>query len=66
MGFYDDKPDLFDTDVKGGFYGKAGTRDTDDTQPRISFRWWEWLIIIVEAGLITYTVLVFARVVPLF
>ncbi|MFT4307893.1 MAG: hypothetical protein ACMXYM_00795 [Candidatus Woesearchaeota archaeon] len=66
MGFYDDKPDLFDTDVKGGFYGKAGASPKDEERPKLSFAWWEYLIIAVEVGLVTYTILVIANVVPLF
>lgn len=30
------------------------------------FVWWEWLIIIVEVVLVTYTVLAFLNIVPLF
>ena len=67
MGFYDDKPDLFDTDVKGGFYGKGGSENPkEQPSPRLSFKWWEWLIIVAEVGLVTYTVLVVLNIVPLF
>jgi hypothetical protein len=67
VGFYDDKPDLFDTDVKGGFYGAAGGSAKEQAErPKLSFRWWEYLIIVVEVGLVTYTVLVVANIVPLF
>lgn len=66
MGFYDDKPDLFDTDVKGGLYGKGGDDPKKDASPKLSFRWWEYLIIVGEVGLVTYTVLVLLRIVPLF
>ena len=66
VGFYDDKPDLFDTDVKGGFYGKAGASPKEEDRPKLSFRWYEWLIILVEVGLVVYTVLVLANIVPLF
>lgn len=70
MGFYDDTPDLFDTQVKQqqGFYGgpAADTPKRSQPKPKLSFKWWEWAIIVVEVGLVTYTVLVLARVVPLF
>ena len=66
VGFYDDKPDLFDTDVKGGFYGKGAPPAENQEQPRLSFKWYEWLIILVEVGLVVYTVLVLANIVPLF
>ena len=68
MGFYDDKPDLFDTDVKGGFYNAPSRKDdpNESAAPSLSFKWWEWLIIAIEVGLVTYTVLVLARIVPLF
>ena len=67
MGFYDDKPDLFDTEVKGGLYGTAKAKGPkDESAPRLSFRWWEILIIVIEVALVTYTVLVLANIAPLF
>lgn len=70
MGFYDDTPDLMDAEVKSeeGFYGAAGPapKPTEEKKPTLSFKWWEWAIIAVEVGLVTYTVLVLLRIAPLF
>ena len=66
VGFYDDKPDLFDTEVKGGFYGGTKGEPSDEGKPALRFRWWEYLIFVVEVGLVVYTVLVLARIVPIF
>ena len=65
MGFYDD-PDMFDTQVKGSYYDSQEQAPGDEEAPKLRFRWWEWLIIAIEIGLVTYTVLVLLRIAPLF
>lgn len=71
MGYYDDVDTKFEAEVKGddSFYGGAGPATpppTEQKRPALSFRWWEWAIIAVEVGLVTYTVLVLLRIAPLF
>lgn len=69
MGFYDDEPDLFDTKVKGGFYGADSggeEKRAGEERPSLSFKWWEWAILAVEVGLVAYTVLVLLGFAKLF
>ncbi len=66
--FYD--TDEFDTE-SSGFY-KDSDEDTpiehEDISKRLvfKFKWWEYLIIIIEFLLLIYAFLVFFNIVPLF
>lgn len=69
MGFYDDKPDMFDTQVKGGYYGGAQPEEQKkpgEERPTLSFKAWEWAVIAIEVGLVLYTVLVLLGFAKLF
>lgn len=56
------------TDVEMSDYYASGDPLTEKEERRasMSFSWWEWIIIGIEALLILYTILAFFEFVPLF
>ncbi len=49
-----------------GFYGIEEEKKPEKREYKVHFKWYDYIIIIVEILLIFYTILVLLRIVPLF
>jgi len=67
--FYGEEDNFSDLDKPvGGYYGESKKNKTKKKSHRIvlDYEWWEVIIFVIEILLITYAVLVFLGIVPLF
>ncbi len=64
----DDNPygvELEETETTG-FYGIEEEKKPEKKEYKVHFKWYDYIIIIIEILLIFYTILVLLRIVPLF